>query len=593
MKYRILGIAPYEALRNSMVRLAASRQDMELDVYVGNLEDGVEIVKKYEKNNYDAIISRGGTAEAISRVTTIPVIDISLSVYDILRAIRLAENYQAQYAIIGFPNITESAHLLCDLLQYRIRIVTIQSAQDVENALHSLREDGCSMIICDMISQNAASVFNMNSILITSGAESILAAFDEALKICQSYYSIREENNFLRSILEDNGSYTVVMSQDGSIFLSNWDRESSDGIYQLLREELRTILRSSDRKFFRTIGRTLYSVTSRTASYKNTKYVIFYFTESKIPINSGKYGIRFYNNEEIEQEYYDSFFSIAGTLGNLTKRIEDIARSQHPIMIMSEEGTGKEHIAGLIYIKSELNDKPLIMIDCSMLNDRNWEYLINHYNSPINDNNNTLYFRNVEALTAEQHKKLLANIIDSNLHRRNRLLFSTSGSDRPEIAEYLQEYVKRLSCATVSMPPLRNRREEIPPLASLFLSRLNLELGKQLLGFEPQAISILKDFHWPTNYTQFKRVLLEAATMTSTAYISADTIAGLIATEHASGAYRALLQGGESRMPEITLEEMTRNFVQHVLEDNGGNQSKAARQLGISRTTLWRYIKRT
>lgn len=592
MKYKILAVAPYESLKNSLLRLANGRNDMDLDIYVANLEEGVSLVKTLDLESYDAIISRGGTAEAISKVTPVPVIDISLSVYDILRAIRLAENYQEQYAIIGFPNITETAHLLCDLLQYRIRIVTIQSAEDVEPLLNMLRENGFNMIICDMISQDTASKMNMNSILITSGAESILAAFEQASKICQSHYSIREENNFLRSILQDNDSYTIVMAQDGSVFLSTWDQENPEEFLDIMREDMRTILKGGDRKFFRTIGKALYSVTSRTAAYKNKKYVVFNFTASRIPLQSGKYGIHFDNKEEIEKVYYESFFSIAGALGNLSERIEDIARSSRPIMIMSEEGTGKEYIAGLIYLKSEYTEAPLVTIDCSMLNDRNWDYLVNRYNSPLNDNNNTIYFRNAEALSPVQHKKLLSMILDSNMHKRNRLIFSTCGSDNPEVSEYLQEYVKRLSCASVSMQTLRSRRGEILPLASLYLSRINLELGKQLLGFEPQAIAVLKDYSWPSNYSQFGRVLLEAASMTSTVYVTAYTVADLIATEQASSAYQTLFHGGDGPVPQITLEEMTRNFIKKVLEDNGGNQSKAAKQLGISRTTLWRYLQR-
>ena len=73
-----------------------------MDAYVGDLSHGKELVLRHIGENYDAIISRGGTAQLIKEVTEIPVVEISLSVYDILRAIKLAENYQERYAIIGF-----------------------------------------------------------------------------------------------------------------------------------------------------------------------------------------------------------------------------------------------------------------------------------------------------------------------------------------------------------------------------------------------------------------------------------------------------------------------------------------------------------
>jgi len=591
MKFRILGIAPYEALKNNMLRLAEARNDMDLDAYVGDLDTGVRIMQDHAGEAYDAIISRGGTAEAISRVSSVPVVDISLSVYDILRSIRLAENYKEPYAVVGFPNITEAAHLLCDLLQYRLQIVTIHNEGEASSALTSLQEQGCSMVICDMVTQSTARQRNMNAILITSGAESILSAFNQAVKICRSYYSIREENNFLHSILQDSSSYTIVMSEDGSIFLSTWDQGNEDEVYEVLRGRLSHILTSDDRKFFHTIDRTLYSVSSRISSYKEKKYVIFYFTASKIPLNAGKYGIHYCNKEEVEEEYFNSFFSITGAMGNLSDKIESIAAGSYPVMITSEESTGKEPIAGMIYRKSELSTNPFISIDCSMLNDRNWEFLLNHYNSPFNDNDNTLYFQNLETLTPAQHKVLLNAILDTHLHKRNRLIFSTVGSRDKEISDYLMEYEKRLACVTVSLSPLRTRRDEIAPLANLYLSRLNVELGKQLLGFEPQAIQILEDYDWPLNYSQFRRVLTEAASMTDSAYIRSDTVAGLIAGEQAAGAYHMFYDSAADRkLPGLTLDEITKSIVEKVLKDNNGNQSKTASQLGISRTTLWRYV---
>ena len=91
-KLNILGIAPYEAMKNSMDRLASHHDKIQLTCYVGDLNDGLEQVKKHLNSTYDVIISRGGTAEMIRSIVHIPVIDIELSVYDILRSIQLAED---------------------------------------------------------------------------------------------------------------------------------------------------------------------------------------------------------------------------------------------------------------------------------------------------------------------------------------------------------------------------------------------------------------------------------------------------------------------------------------------------------------------
>ena len=78
----------------------------------------------------------------IGKVTHIPVIEISLSVYDILRAMKLAENYSDKYAVVGFPGITGSAHLLCDLLQYKLDIVTIPQRKRGGGHPADLKENG-------------------------------------------------------------------------------------------------------------------------------------------------------------------------------------------------------------------------------------------------------------------------------------------------------------------------------------------------------------------------------------------------------------------------------------------------------------------
>lgn len=108
-----------------MQKLAETREDMELDVFVGDLNEGAMIARNNLHSDYDVIISRGGTAELIGQVTHIPVIEVTLSVYDILRAIKLAENYADRYAIVGFPAITKTP--TCSVIFSSIRLIFLLS----------------------------------------------------------------------------------------------------------------------------------------------------------------------------------------------------------------------------------------------------------------------------------------------------------------------------------------------------------------------------------------------------------------------------------------------------------------------------------
>lgn len=590
-KIKVLGVAPYEAMKTAIERLAKDRSDLILDAYVGDLYYGKELVNRHINENYDAIISRGGTAKLIEEVTEIPVVEISLSVYDILRAIKLAENYQERYAILGFSNITSSAHLLCDLLQYKVDIFTVHSAEEVRPLLTKLKVQGYNMVICDMISHTEAKLLGLNAILITSGAESIEDAFNQAVKISTSQINVHRENLFLKEVLKNSGNYSVIFDPEENVYFSTWDKKDETKVYDFLRRELPNVRSQDSHKIFRNIEGTLYSIIGRMLPYKGQQYGAFFFTESKIPITPGKYGIQFSNKKEAEEHFFNSFYRITGAMGDLADSISQISQSSFPVMITGETGTGKGQIARVLYTQSPLQTNPLVTIDCSQLSDKGWSYLTNHYNSPFNDNNNTIYFENIDVLDPERNHQLLSSIIDTNLHHRNRLIFSCISPRDSLLPPEGQNFVTRLSCLTICLPPLRDRIHELPTLSSIYLSTLNVTLGKQLTGFEPKAMEMLMHYDWPQNYTQFKRLTRELAVLTSTPYITSNSVAILLDKERSSinSSYEHL---ADSSMDLARpLEEITKDIIKKALADNNGNQSLTAKQLHISRTTLWRYLR--
>ena len=158
------------------------------------------------------------------------------------------------------------------------------------------------------------------------------------------------------------------------------------------------------------------------------------------------------------------------------------------------------------------------------------------------------------------------------------------------VPEVLRHFSERLGSLALPLPSLRSRSDEIPSLSSLYLNSLNLELGKQLSGFEPRAIEMLRQYPWPNNYTQFKNVLRALAALSDGPYIRAGTVADMLSKERT---LRAVPQPASARKPsEQTLEEVIRDVVQQTVAAHGGNRAAAARQLGISRTTLWRYMEK-
>lgn len=239
-------------------------------------------------NTYDCIISCGGTADLIRRVTDLPVVDIQISVYDVLRAIKLAENYTDLYAIVGFPSVTESAHTLCSLLNYDLDILTVNSAEDVKHTLERLRQGGYRMVVCDMVTHTIARQMGFDAFLITSGVESLHAAIDQAVSISSWFERLRQENLFAEHCTKRKRS----CDRDGNrrkLVLQQFRRPSAE-LLNILRSHLREVPLSGTVKLYYTERDHLYSITAQQLQMNSVRRYLFYCVPSRIPLTQAAPG---------------------------------------------------------------------------------------------------------------------------------------------------------------------------------------------------------------------------------------------------------------------------------------------------------------
>ncbi len=586
----ILGIAPYEGMRVAMEREARNFPNIHLDVFTGDMDDGVAIVQERIQDAYDCIISRGGTARMIRQITDIPVVEITTSVYDILRIMKLAENYTSRYAIVGFSNITTPAHTLCDLMQTQIDIITVHSTEEILPVLTRLQQDGYSMIIGDMATYTLAQELGLNAFLITSGSESLNSAFQLAISMSAGFRRLRLENMFLSCIMREEAECVVVLDEEGTTHFCE-PTDPSPELLSVLRSKILEIPFRSSLKFYYNQRGSLFRAVAQQIHIGSSIYYLFHYSTAQIPLRGGKNGIRFYSKSECEHLFHNSFYNLSGALGTLDSSISSIAATRQPVMIVGETGTGKEQIARLLYLRSPLSNRPFVVIDCAQTNEKSWDFLLNHYNSPLNDRSNTIHFQNFDCIAPAHGEALQALILSTDLPNRERLLFSCTCPEGSNLPETARKLMQALSCIPMMLPTLRSRADEIPSLASLYLGRLNLELGKQISGFEARAFDQLRSFPWPDNYTQFKRILQELATITTSYYIHSSTVAEILSRERSSASISAVYRVTRQESQEMqTLDQIIRSAIEQALIANNGNQTAAAKQLKIGRTTMWRHL---
>ncbi len=589
-KVKILAIAPYEGIQTLIKQTAEKRDDVEVTVYVGDLAYGANIASQYTEADFDVIISRGGTAELIRKQSSLPVVEIPLSVYDILRSIKLAENYHNKYAFIGFPAITKNAHFLCEVLRYQIDIYTIHNEEEAHKNLKKLAESGCNMVLCDMITNSLAQQYGISSILITSGTESIETAFDQAVQTSETYHRLTNRINFFKTVLEEQQKYIYVFSKDQKEVYSSSNGASLDTVYEKMVTNIPIVFEEKSKRIYLEVSGFLYTILGVCRTINEEPYVIYYTHVRKKTFNMDKNGISYISKEEAFDEFFSSIYGIMQSdfLNDMT--LEKYAQNTQPLMIIGEIGTGKEQMVRLLYAKGQFSNNPLVTIDCARLHERGWDFLLGNDKSPFYDSNITIYMKHIKSLSETQFLELFGTIKDLNVHQRNHLIFTHSYNEQEGFNERCQILINLFSCLTLTIPPLRTRKNDISNFASIYLSILNMKMAKEIIGFEPEALANLETYDWPYNFDQFIRVVNELVTVADSPYIKLSSVTKIIRKEMQL-VHSFDTPHSSSIKLSRTLQEINYDILQQVMLEEKGNQSSTARRLGISRTTLWRMLQ--
>ena len=587
-KTKILAVAPYEGMANIITNLAQKRDDVSLTVRTGDFYTGQEIAMQLAHKNYDVILSRGGTAELIRSSVEIPVIDISISVYDILRSIKLAESYAGKFVIAGFPGITNCAHLLCDLLQYNIDIFTFSNKEDALPYLRKAKDQGCTFVLCDMTGANAAKELGMNPLLISSGVESIERAIDEAVKLVRSSKYVHKQKDLFQAILTDNDQEVLIYSPAGTLWFSSIAiDEMNTSLMNLVQVHLKSFLKVPNQTFVKQIRNDLYTLSNRHLLYENQKYTAISIHRQEAFTRENDPSIVISNHTSITTDDFVPFYR-TNQGSDLSRIIEHYSKSRLPVLIIGESGTGKSKVANLLYKNSHYVNSPLVTIDCSLMGERKWNSLIKNENSPLNSVNCTVHLKNPAALSKQQLDQLFNYIDCTNLCKRMRLIVSLVDDEAYakgiKTVRYFCE--NHLSCLTLKLPPLRERIDEFSNIIALYIHRLNTALGKQIIGLDTEAMEMMTSYFWPQNLDQLQHVLKELILITDTPYISRRDVKQILSQEP-----KPKVAISDDFLLNGTLDEINYKIIQRVLLEENNNKEKTSARLGISRSTLWRILK--
>ena len=325
---------------------------------------------------------------------------------------------------------------------------------------------------------------------------------------------------------------------------------------------------------------------------------------------------RVLSEEEVQLEAVDLDRSeIVGTSPTMTK-IFDVIRKVAPtttsILITGETGTGKELVANAIHANSPRKHNPFIKINCSAIAENLIEselfgYEKGAFTGAVSSkpgrfelaHKGTLFLDEIGDLPREMQVKLLRVIQDHEFERVGglqtikvdvRLVAATNRNLQQDVREGLfrEDLFYRLNVMPIHVPPLRERKEDIPALVRYFVDQFNRKLDRQITGADAEVMELLRDHDWPGNIRELENLIERLVLMAKGGEIvMGDIPAELI--EAVEEKAQTAAPGEKKSIKELIREktgDIEKQMIVRVLEECEGNISKAARQLGLSRRGL-------
>ena len=302
-----------------------------------------------------------------------------------------------------------------------------------------------------------------------------------------------------------------------------------------------------------------------------------------------------------EQIYrFDDIISEGPEMQEVIETLKKVAPSDASVLVLGETGTGKELVAGAIHYNSRRKDNPFIKVNCAALPDTLLESeLFGHEKGAFTGahqkrigrfeqaNMGTIFLDEVADMSPGTQSKILRVLQEQTFERVGgmqavhvdvRIIAATNRDIKQCVADggFREDLYYRLNVITLALPPLRERRDDIPAMVKFFADKFARELGYSPLEIDENAMACMVDYSWPGNIRQLRNVLERAVIMSG---------GGTIKEEHLAieaGEVSAKAGAADPFEQGLTLEEMEKMMIERALEKAGGVQKKAAQLLGIS-----------
>lgn len=591
----------------------------DIHIEVGLMEQGVKKAAILAAEGYEIIISRGRTAFLIQQNNPeLSVINIPFTVLDIFQTIEKVNLLGKSIGVIAFSKMISGLDQFGTMLGASIRFYPLESTSDVEKKVKKAIDDHVDIIVGGAVTEMAASKYNIPFAVIENSPESLKQAAQEAKNIAVAQQREKAKGNLFRVVL--NYAYDGIISVDATGVITMFNpvaervtkRSSSMAIGYNIKDiwpdlELHRVLSSGkeDLAQLLTINREKV-VCNKVPIRVNDQVVgavINFQDVTKLQQMEAKVRRRLFATGHVASLRFEDIIGTSPQLQNSISLAKDYAHTESAILIQGETGTGKEIFAQSIHNDGNRSKDPFVALNCAALPEQILEselfgYVGGAFTGALKNgkaglfeiaHGGTLFLDEIAEMEYTTQGKLLRVLQEKKVMRLGsgrltpidvRIIAATNKSLKNLVNEnkFRGDLYYRLNVLQLKLYPLRSRIEDVIALADYFLGKFAAKTNRKV-SFVAQAKNELTKYNWPGNVRELQNIIERILATMKGNKITTKFVSQHLEALHDSDLRVALIN---NEMEEI----------KQALIMSRGNHTEAATILGISRSTLWRKLKK-
>ncbi len=631
-------IAPYKKMGELFSEIC-QEINKKIIIKIGDLEEGVRQAVELEKQGViDVIISRGGTAIAIKKeILDIPVVEVQVSAFDLIRALHQARKETNKVAIVGFYPFTYGIKGLEEIMNLNIKILTLKENWYIrpfyiKEKLKEIEKQGYNWVVGDNISVETAESLGMNTVLVESGKEALMQSILEAERVAEVRKRELEKTKRIKSIIDFAYEGIITVDPKGVIDTFNpravkiFEREA----YRIVGKNINEIFPEFNFPKIIKIGRKIEGKIWTVGDIKIVaniipikinneivRTVITFQKVSQVQKIEQKIREKLYLRGNIAENTFNDIVGQSNIIRKLKKEAKNYAQVDSPILIYGETGTGKELFAQAIHNYSPRKNKPFVAFNCAALPETLLEselfgYVRGAFTGAKKEgkvglfeqaHEGTIFLDEIGEISQNIQARLLRVLQEHKVRRLGddrvipvnvRVITSTNKKLIKLVKEkkFRDDLYYRINVLNLIIPPLRERKEDTSLLVNFFIKKYGYKFKKVVEGISEEGMRILENYDWPGNIRQLENIIERLIVRTDKNFIATSLVREIMKLEYEDGRIdsRQKQENINYQLISGNLENIEKTIIKRVLQEERGNKAAAARRLGISRTTLWRKM---